>query len=104
MLYRQFFDLRVLFLITALIPSTRRTLARDMDAARVLYDILHVYLEDGEDIRLPLHDYDYAERKISNDAADIISEVMKIIYNLITTLERINPTDVRFIIFKHGPK
>lgn len=89
----QFFDLRILFLITALTPSTRSILRCDLEAAKVLHDLLNIYLDHAALLEVAQQP-DFAEREVQDSDADLLVELAKVIYNLVITLERHKPTVV----------
>ena len=90
----RFFDLRLLFLLTALCQETRLTLRTNLEAAKVLYDVLIIYLNKAESLPASEQHKDLAEEKRSAEDVEIILELMKLIYNLSITLEKLQPTDV----------
>jgi len=76
----KFFDMRLLFLLTALVTDVRPRLRHDLHGFTYLIEVLDLSLRDSEESKAPLRDQDI----------DLACEILKILFNLTVTVTRDN--------------
>ncbi len=76
----KFYDMRMLFLVTALVRDIRLQLFQDLHGFTYLIEVLDLILREEEDKHRPLEDFD----------VDLSAEILKILFNITEALDRNN--------------
>lgn len=84
----QFFDMRVLFLLTALVSDTRPRMIHQLHGFTYLIELLDLLLRTAED----------EQRTLNSQDVNLASEVLKILFNLTVAIEKSNLDEVSFWI------
>ncbi|XP_074660004.1 chaperone Ric-8A-like isoform X1 [Tubulanus polymorphus] len=77
----KFYDMKILFLLTALCADIRPKLRFELHGLTYLIEVLDLCVREAEDLMKPLDDKD----------ADLCSEVLKVLFNLTLSVDKTKP-------------